>query len=266
MVPEALKVVADVTKVRYVDHRDILVSRLLLSHAQDPVVLEIGVLFGGWVISLLLNVETRSALGIDPYPGREGPAIKEEVLKNLSDFKLEKDFQLLDSWEQIPSQLRKIGFNLVHVDGDHSELACLEDLERASQILAPQGVIVLDDWHHPMFPGVGSALHRFLAQEEFAVVAITNRKAFICRKAEHSAIQEQLVNDVSAYEVEWWWEHGVIPAERKWIVNSSEATLGHFASYPIQNTIRGNRVMLILGESGFPTTSVSAEHLQPGVR
>lgn len=259
MVSRALKVVGDVATARYVDKNDILVSRLLLSRVQNPGFLEVGVLFGGWAISLLLNVKTRWAVGIDPYPGHEGPAIKKDLLENLRRFKLEDNFQLIDSWERIPPPVRKTGVNLVHVDGDHSESACLMDLERASEILAPEGVIVLDDWHHPMFPGVGSALHRFLAQENFAVFAVTNRKAFLCRQADHSKLQDQLVADIRGYEVAWWWEHGVIPAERKWIGDAIENTLGHVASYPIQNTIRGHRVMLILGESDFPTTKVSGE-------
>jgi predicted O-methyltransferase YrrM len=251
-----LKVVGDIPAVRYVDSKDILVSRLILSRVENPGFLEVGVLFGGWAISLLLNVKTRLAIGIDPYPGHEGPAIREELLKNLRHFKLDEHFQLLDSWEKIPTQVRKTGVNLIHVDGDHSESACLVDLERASKMLAPLGVIVLDDWHHPMFPGVGSALHRFLAQEDFAVFAVTNRKAFVCRAADHSKLQEQMVEDISGYEVAWWWQHGVVPAERKWRGGAIDDSLGHVASYSIQNTVRGYRVMLILGESDFPTKSV----------
>lgn len=251
-----LRVVGDISAVRYVDNKDILVSRLILSGVEDPVFLEVGVLFGGWAISLMLNVKTSLAFGIDPYPGSDGPVIKEELVKNLRQFKLDDDFQLLDSWEMIPSQLGTSGVNLIHVDGDHSESACLVDLERASEILAPQGVIVVDDWHHPMFPGVGSALHQFLAAEDFAVFAVTNRKAFLCREADHSKLQEKLVEDISRHDVEWWWEHGVVPVERKWMGNAIESSLGHVASYPIQNTIRGKRVMLILGESAFPTIRV----------
>ncbi len=251
-----LKVVGDAATARYVDSKDILVSRLILSRVREPGFLEVGVLFGGWAISLLLNVKTRWAFGIDPYPGHEGPAIKAELMNKLRHFRLEHDFQLLDSWDAIPLSVRKTGVDLVHVDGDHSESACLVDLERASQILAPQGVIVLDDWHHPMFPGVGSALHRFLADEKFAVFAVTNRKAFLCREADHSKRQEQLIEDMSGFEIAWWWEHGVIPAERQWIGEVAENRLGQVASYPIQNTIRGNRVMLILGESDFPTIRV----------
>lgn len=116
-----------------------------------------------------------------------------------------------------------------------------------------------------MFPGVGSALHRFMASSDFRVFAVTNRKAFLCRKDQHEGFQCQLVEHPSFSEaLEWCWQHGRVPPESRARggKQSSEA-LGHVAGYEIENTVLGYRVMLILGEQRI-VTRVTSAGLQAG--
>lgn len=67
-------------------------------------------------------------------------------------------------------------FRFVHVDGAHAHGACLNDLRLAARHLLPFGVIVVDDFAYPSYPGVTTAVEAFLAERpDFLVVADLNR-------------------------------------------------------------------------------------------
>ena len=53
-------------------------------------------------------------------------------------------------------------FRWIHVDGEHSGRAVLNDLEIAETMLSPEGVICLDDFMSPAYPQVTMAAFRFL--------------------------------------------------------------------------------------------------------
>lgn len=251
---------------RYVDSRDIFVTRLLAEQSKrDPKFLEVGVLLGGWVIHFLMNVPAAQAVGIDPFPGEEGPLLRAGMLENVKRFGVDGQFLHVVSWDEVSSAIGPKSFDIIHIDGDHSENAVLDDLKRAETNLTETGFLILDDWHHPMFPGVGSALHRFMASSDFRVFAVTNRKAFLCRKDQHEGLQRYLVEHLSFSEaLEWCWQHGRVPPESRARggKQSSEA-LGHVAGYEIENTVLGYRVMLILGEQRI-VTRVTSAGLQAG--
>ena len=65
---------------------------------------------------------------------------------------------------------------LVHVDGDHSCLAALTDLDLAASCLSPDGVMVVDDVFNPYHPGVTEAAASFLERrEDLAAIALVDR-------------------------------------------------------------------------------------------
>ena len=53
------------------------------------------------------------------------------------------------------------GFTFCHIDGGHSAEEAYRDLELSSDISLPGGLIALDDYFNPAFPGVGEAAVRF---------------------------------------------------------------------------------------------------------
>ena len=74
-------------------------------------------------------------------------------------------------------------FRFVHVDGSHEEDDVILDLRLARRHLAPGGVIVVDDYDHPDWPGVTAAVHTFLAEApETGTVADLNRHSESGRK------------------------------------------------------------------------------------
>jgi hypothetical protein len=75
-------------------------------------------------------------------------------------------------------------FRWIHVDGEHSGRAVLNDLEVAAALLSPEGVICLDDFMSPAYPQVTMAAFRFLDRDrEFSLFLIGFNKGYICRAA-----------------------------------------------------------------------------------
>jgi SAM-dependent methyltransferase len=81
------------------------------------------------------------------------------------------------------------GLRFAHVDGSHRRADAASDLDLCASHLLPGGVIALDDYHHPEYPGVTEAALAFLASHpEFRILADLNRagalgrKLYLCRR------------------------------------------------------------------------------------
>lgn len=80
-------------------------------------------------------------------------------------------------------QLGDARFRFIHIDGGHSQQAALADMRLCAAHLAPQGVMVMDDYENAYWPGVSAAVHAFLAENrDFAILADLNRHGAIGRK------------------------------------------------------------------------------------
>jgi predicted O-methyltransferase YrrM len=97
----------------------------------------------------------------------------------------------------------------VHIDGEHSRAALTRDLELATAVLAPQGVIVLDDMLHPGYPTLMVAVHEYLERHpEMCVLCIIDRetvvaatKFVLCRTEWFKRYEEKLLE---AYKDNVW--------------------------------------------------------------
>ena len=93
---------------------------------------------------------------VDNYAGMENPGpdfVRNELEKHGHRGSLE--FFNGDSHTLIPELFRmqpELIFDLITVDGDHSEEGALSDLNTALERLAPGGVLVFDDIAHPLHP------------------------------------------------------------------------------------------------------------------
>ena len=118
-----------------------------------------------------------------------------------------------DSRTMAPEDLlAKLGGERVrffHVDGEHSRAALARDLELATAVLAPGGVIVLDDMLHPGYPTLMVAVHEYLQRHaEMCVLCIIDRetvvaatKFVLCRTEWFKRYEERLLE---AYEANVW--------------------------------------------------------------
>jgi hypothetical protein len=60
-------------------------------------------------------------------------------------------------------------FSFCHVDGGHSVQEAYVDLELGAEITMPGGLIAVDDYFNPAFPGVGEAAVRFSLRHDGAL-------------------------------------------------------------------------------------------------
>jgi len=55
----------------------------------------------------------------------------------------------------------------VHIDGDHTGEAVMNDIALGETLLSPDGVLILDDFYNPMFPQLTEAVYSYLATNKY---------------------------------------------------------------------------------------------------
>lgn len=92
---------------------------------------------------------------------------------------------------------------LFHIDGEHSRDALSRDLKLATAVMAPQGLIVLDDMLHPGYPTLMVAVQQYLeANPDMCVLAVIDRETIVaatkfvlCRRDWFKRYEERLLVD-----------------------------------------------------------------------
>ena len=106
------------------------------------------------------------------------PSVK-EFLRNVSETHPGADPSRIEVHECLSSDLRlreSDTLRFAHVDGGHSREEAMHDLELVYRRLCPSGVIAVDDFEHPGWPGVSRGVADFLAaHSDMAVLADLNR-------------------------------------------------------------------------------------------
>jgi hypothetical protein len=97
----------------------------------------------------------------------------------------------------LPTGTRR-SVRLFSVDGCHTAQHTLNDLYVATESLVPGGVVLLDDFFAPGWPGVQEGVHRFLlANPGWCVAAYHPSKAFITRREDAAALQNFFEHDIA---------------------------------------------------------------------
>ena len=83
---------------------------------------------------------------------------------------------------------KRSNVRLFSVDGSHTADHTFADLTTAAQLLSEGGLIFLDDFYNPDWPGVQEGFYRFLANSSIDVApfAYGNHKNYLCKKAYHT--------------------------------------------------------------------------------
>ncbi|NBB91743.1 MAG: hypothetical protein GVY32_01070 [Gammaproteobacteria bacterium] len=119
----------------------------------------------------------------DSYAERPSP---ETLLRNIRRVAPALDADRVEIHECFSNDLRldpERRFRFIHIDGGHSREQALFDLELCSRHVLSGGTIVMDDYHHPAWPGVTQATDEFLAaNDRFVVLADLNRHGALGRK------------------------------------------------------------------------------------
>jgi hypothetical protein len=66
---------------------------------------------------------------------------------------------------KVRAQVSDRSYGVIIVDGDHSTAGVAADLEWAEEIVAPGGVVVLDDFGHPKWPGIKEAFDKHMSTD-----------------------------------------------------------------------------------------------------
>lgn len=147
-------------------------------------VLEIGVHHGLSAIAVgALTGPGRRFVAVDLFDelqdhnqSRSGAGNRAAFLQNMGRFF--DDLEFLKVFSGHSSELRSedLGthFSFCHIDGGHSPEETYADLELCSRILMPGGLVALDDYFNPSFPGVSEGGVRFHLQhaEKLKPIAI----------------------------------------------------------------------------------------------
>jgi SAM-dependent methyltransferase len=81
----------------------------------------------------------------------------------------------------VPECFQKVRW--MHIDGEHSARAVSSDLALANQLLAPDGVLVVDDFFSWLYPQVTEAVLRYVRQfpDDFTLFLCGYNKAYLAR-------------------------------------------------------------------------------------
>jgi hypothetical protein len=137
--------------------------------------LEVGVFQGAFIKNYLLNVPDSSAVGIDPYPNNFGA--KETLLDLINEYNFNEFFNLLEHYDYLKEDQT---FDVIHIDGEHSEKAVFDDLMRCLKGLKINSILIIDDVWHPKFPGVVSGFFKFFHSTDLECFLISRNKIYIC--------------------------------------------------------------------------------------
>jgi Methyltransferase domain len=96
---------------------------------------------------------------------------------------------------------KRSNIRLFSVDGSHTAGHTFSDLTKAAQLLTEGGVIFLDDFYNPDWPGVQEGFYRFLANSSIDVVpfAYGNHKIYLCKKAYHVRYLSFVESDLRSF-------------------------------------------------------------------
>ncbi len=167
-------------------------------------ILEIGTLFGlfsGGMARQMSRIGLKYELTIiDPFasvqlqvtelkPDASGSPVTETVVReNLTLAGVDPErLRMFQGFSEDPTVQAKASdreYGVVVIDGDHSAEGVANDLVFAEKIVAPGGIVVLDDFGDKNWPGVQEATERHLAgPTRFDLVGVVATSAFLRARA-----------------------------------------------------------------------------------
>ena len=173
-------------------------------------VVEVGAFEGRFLIALAKSLAPGEiVLGIDLFDW-PNPEVEQRCIANCDKHGVPRDARVIwktDSRTLTPETLlAKLGGKrprLQHIDGEHSRKVLSNDLELATAVMDPAGILVLDDMLHPGYPTLMVAVHEYLERHpEMCVLAIIDRETIVaatkfvlCRKEWFKRYEDALLAD-----------------------------------------------------------------------
>ncbi len=177
-------------------------------------VAEIGTFQGRFFIALAHALEEgERAIGIDTFDWPT-PAVLDRFEENCGRHGIGPERRI--TWkarstdirhEALSAQLDGGLVRLFHLDGDHTRPSLTHDLELATSVLCPGGLIVLDDMLHPGYPMLMVAVHEYLQRHPgMTVLCVIDRESLtaaskfvLCEATWFERYQTVLMEDYKAH-------------------------------------------------------------------
>jgi hypothetical protein len=156
---------------------------------------EIGVLSGSYagILALVgrgIGKKIQQTL-IDPLDGYYGESTTDALtLSDISESNVrrnmalagcsEQDFRILKGLSTDSDIVRDAGeqqYDTILIDGDHSYDGVCRDIANYGPMLKSDGLLVLDDYGNPAWPGVGQAVDEAVSTGSLRVVAVVSKTA-----------------------------------------------------------------------------------------
>lgn len=230
--------------------KELAIAAMLLEarRPEDRAAVEIGVFRGAWSVGVLRNVDGVSIVGVDPFPGEGGDEIRADLEARIALNGLGDRFSLVTTRGDADVRIEPGSVALIHVDGEHTEAAVDADLRWCDRMLSDDGVVVMDDYLHPWFPGISSAMHEFLRAHRFRMLMATEQKAYLCRSGAHGRLLAQ-VEDRLRRQTEVPWSRHFLEGEEPGYVQRPDVLgapvlllLGYADVLPLPGGRRSRRV------------------------
>jgi spermidine synthase len=125
------------------------IVRTHVAKNQAATYLEIGVREGNSLLEALKVETLRLAVGVDtwgPHYGGSNRGSADHLWSLIAD--PHRVLLISGDSKQVLPMLSHL-FDVIYVDGDHSEAGCLADLDNSKRLLSSRGVIFVDDIFHP---------------------------------------------------------------------------------------------------------------------
>jgi hypothetical protein len=92
-------------------------------------------------------------------------------------------------------------FRWIHIDGQHTATAVVNDLAIADRLLAPKGMVTVDDFPSPTWPHVAAGVFRFLSESpgRLEIVLTAYNKGYLARPEAVAYYQRFLRADLSKH-------------------------------------------------------------------
>jgi len=158
---------------------DAVYSHLL--SPENSAVLEIGTWKGGWAIFMAENDRSRKIVCIDPYPNL---AHIKDIFLEIAQRRAKNQIVLFERVEQALAKKFQ-SFDVIHLDGEHSQEAVERDLKSTAPLLNPNGLYIIDDLFYHSFPGVTAATFQFIDKLELSPFLFSEKKLYLCKKSHY---------------------------------------------------------------------------------
>lgn len=181
----------------------LLLNRYQHNHGERGSVCEIGVHHGRLFILLALLRQTGEiAVAVDLFEKQylnvdfSGSGNRTKFWNNIDRWigsRTDIETLSVDSLTLSPEELLILAddqtVRLFSVDGGHTSRHLLSDVALAARVLTPHGVVIVDDFYNPDWPGVNEGVFRYLQNApRLAPFCYGDNKLYLCAMDQHAAM------------------------------------------------------------------------------